>query len=105
MSPLQFRLAWITVLLLVTVLQAWLSVKNNQTNGQYFWWLFLSGQLPIWAYVSSRTKSLVFDGMLYDTLVVLTFVGVMAALTAKALTATNWAGVFLAGVGLILLKL
>lgn len=100
-----FRALWIATLIVSCSVQAWMSVKNNETHGGYFWWIFLAGQVPIWAYVSARSKELVFDGILYDVIAVPCYMIVMAYFCKQQLTQMTWIGLGIAISGIVIMKL
>lgn len=93
------------MLVAMTVAQAWMSVKNNQRPGSWSVWMYVVGLIPIWTWVSARSKSLMFDAMLYDSLQVILYSATIAFMIQKAMTPANWAGVGLVIIGLLLLKL
>lgn len=103
MSP-WFRPAWVTLLISLTAAQAWASLMNNQYGGRWNLVLLVLGLPVIWVWVSAKTNSLLFDAMLYDSLVALVYGLAIALLTHKTMTPTNWAGVILVVLGLVLIK-
>lgn len=100
-----FRVLWVSVTGTLCIVQAYLSVKNNTHGGGYTWIMFLVGLPPIWAYVASKSDRLVFDGILYDVVTCVVYAGVMSYLMRTSLSLTNWVGVGLAVLGLILVRL
>jgi len=106
---------WVPLTIFYYFIFSWLSKWNNdhaldgivwykQLN---FWVLFLWGAFcPLWLIVSRITKNITFDGMLYDNIMFLTFIGTMTMLGAGSKFATHqWIGVALIILGSVLMRI
>jgi len=84
----------------------WLSIKNNELGGLWFWRMFIFGLLcPGWLIVSRISKNLMFDGMIYDNLMILTYFVTMILLGAGTkFNTVNWYGVGFVVFGSILMR-
>jgi len=61
---------------------------------------------PLWAFVSVVSRNLMWDGMLYDSILVITFVSTMMYLGDDSkLQWQQWLGLILATIGMILMKI
>ena len=84
----------------------WISVKNNTDGGN--WWIIMlvySAVCPLWIIVSRITHHMLFDGLLYDSIMVTTFIAAMVVFNQTTLTAHHWTGIVLVVIGLTLIKL
>ncbi len=73
---------WLPLVMLEYFLVGYLTVKNNQGAG---WGLLLwvAGALPIWTLISKYSNDLVFDGLLFDVTMVLTYTLTVVSLTGS----------------------
>ena len=85
---------------------SWASKLNNEHKTPFFFMLtLLLGLCPFWAIVSRISKSILFDGILYDIIMFGTFAATMAFLGAgDRFSAYNWFGAVLIVIGLVLMK-
>ena len=99
-------LLWIPIEILCYVIYTWLICKNNAIGGRWLMLLILFGMICQAAIiVSIVSKDLYFDGILYDFIMLLTFVSTMAVLGyGKEFSSLNWVGVFLALMAFVLIK-
>jgi len=103
---------WIPTVILYYFVYYWLTKLNNAHSNlswhtsKYFWWMFLYGALcPMWLIVCRVSKNLVFDGMLYDAIMVIVYPLSMYILGAGAkFSLINWIGAGIVTVGLILMQ-
>lgn len=97
---------WVPTVVVYYVGYSWLSKQNNDIGGKWFWFMFAYGAAcPLWLIVSRISKNLLFDGVLYDNLMFLTYVGAMIFLGAHArMTAHQWVGLGLVVLGSVLLR-
>lgn len=108
MSSLSFYVVWVTLVCVHYGLYAYFSALWNSSDGDKHWavGLFVWGALAqvYWIVVSRFSKSLVFDALLYDTCVTVTWVCVLAVLeaTSKGVEFRQAVGIFLAIGGLLL---
>ena len=64
---------WIPVVVVLYAVCGVLSVQNAQHRGLWTLWVMLAGWVPLWALVSRYSKNLLFDGALYDCLMLLSY--------------------------------
>ena len=97
---------WIPLLVVLSVLGAYLSKLNSENAGwRYGIAMYLVGMVPIWVVVSKFSRNLLFDGMLFDTLLFVTYALTFCALGVGAtFTPLQWFGCALMAVGGILLR-
>jgi hypothetical protein len=89
-------------------LYSYASFKSNQT--QETSWFFFNWALmliPLWAVVAKYSKHLLFDGMLYDVIMVFTFTIFTAVLSKESNNYSwyNYSGVVLILIGFMLMKM
>ena len=102
---MNYYFIWIPALIICSAIWALIAkISNDNPSSLWFYFLFLS--IPVWAFVVRISKNLLFDGLLYDFILTLSY-----ALTfiyfgfAKDFSAYNWIGLLLALLGIILLKI
>ena len=85
---------WIPTAIIYYIIFSWLSRQNNVLGGKWFWILFAFGAFcPIWLIVTRISKNLLFDGMLYDNIMFLTYALTMFYLgDAEKMTPLQWIG-------------
>ena len=98
---------WITLSIIYFAVYAWISKQNNVYGGKWFWIILIYGFAPIWAFVSRYSKRLLFDGMLYDNILFLTYAITMIIIgTAdKPVTPHQWFGIALIIFGSVLMRM
>jgi len=97
-------LIWIPTLILLMVMQAYLSYKNNLTGGMWFWLLTITGIVPLWSIISRISKNFVSDGLLYDIILLISYNVTVILLTKGYLTYNfvNYVGLVLIIAGFVL---
>ena len=108
-----FYLIWVPAFVLYLFGYSWLSIKNNQPTdlvwyqSKWLWITFFYGALcPIWIIISRMSKNLVFDGMLYDILMILTFSISMIALgRTESFNKYQWIGMVVVFTGFVLMHM
>ena len=98
---------WVPATIIFYAAFSWISVKSNQEEGLK--WpiiLYVYGALtPIWVIISKVSNRLLFDGLLYDNLMFLTYAVTIILLGAHAAMGTiQWCGVGLVILGSILMR-
>lgn len=90
-------LIWVPIVIAYYACYSWMSKKNNDYGGKWLLIMFVYGALwPGWIVVSRISKRLLFDGMLFDNLMFLTYVVTLMALGAHGkFTTHQWIGLFL----------
>ena len=105
---------WIPSVILYYVGYSWLSKLNNDHShiepwytSKYLWAMFVFGLLcPFWLIVSRVSKNLLFDGMLYDNIMLLTYVGTMVILRAgDTFLVHHWIGLAFVVIGSIMMRI
>jgi len=80
-------------------------LNNDFKNSIWFWATMISGLCPLWAWVSKYSKNIVFDGIFYNFLIIMSFFFAMLMTNAtKPFSLLNYVGFVLAIAGLILLR-
>jgi cytochrome c biogenesis protein CcdA len=97
---------WVPCAVVYYGIYSWMSKQNNDIGGKWIWFAFAWGAVcPLWIVVSRISKNLLFDGMLYDNLMFLTYVGTMLFLGAGAkLAAHQWLGLAMIVAGSVLIR-
>lgn len=101
---------WVPLVICWYAVANYLSVKNNADDtiwyqSKWFWMLLIMGFCPIWAIVSRVSNKLTADGMLYDTIIIISFPVCMILFgMTKHFAFINYIGLILVVMGLILLK-
>jgi hypothetical protein len=87
-------------------LYAYVSRYNNIKHSLLsFIIVSLVGAFPLWSFVSRVSKNLLFDGLLYDSCMLLSFVITFILLgEGKAFNLIQWFGLISCIMGLILMK-
>lgn len=97
---------WITLTVFCNFLLCYVATKyNNKSPWSNYLWISFIDLIPTWALASYWSKNLIFDGMLYDAVLVISSV-VMFWLLGRAehFSLLNWVGVVLVIFGLMLVK-
>jgi hypothetical protein len=86
---------------------AYLSFQNKgATDVKSFMIVWVVGAcFPLWAIISRYSKNLMFDAMVFDLLLMLSYAITFAILEQRTLSGVNIAGVGVAVVGLIMVKI
>lgn len=97
-------LIWIPALILLTMLWALIGKHVNENpNSPFFFFLFLA--IPVWSFICKYTKNLLFDSILYDSLMTIVYTGTFILLGAGSnLTMVQWIGCIISILGLLLMK-
>lgn len=98
---------WVPLTICVYFFSALFTYKNNTSSG-YMWFVitWVAGMVPLWSFISKHSKNLVFDGLLYDTVMVVSYTMFIMLFTKEfgRLSLTNYAGLGLIFIGLFLFK-
>ena len=97
---------WIPVIILFYFFLGYASYRNNVTNGGWVYLIWLLGLFPGWAIVSKYSNNLLFDGILFDTIMGASYVFGICYFTGawKSLSLLSTAGLVLTVIGLIIFK-
>ena len=98
---------WIPIIIIWYGFYYFATKKSNDTQTSFWFWMtFFVGMCPLWAWVGKYSKNLIFDGLLYDILIVLVYVATMFILGAgDKFKIHNWIGIFFILCGFVLIKL
>lgn len=102
----QFYL-WIPLVIIVYSLVAVISKKANDTQEwSWIWMLYGLNIVGIWPLLSKYSKNILFDGLLHDFIVFMTFYGTLLIMgSASTFSATQWIATTMIILGFILFKL
>jgi hypothetical protein len=99
---------WILPLILICSLGAYCSKLSNDKVPYGATYVFLVSIFCalVWVWVSKVSKNLLMDSVIFDVVVCVVYAGAYAYLGfASGFTWYNWAGLFAAMVGLVMMKL
>jgi len=98
---------WVPLTLLYNYLMCWVAIKyNNKDFWLNYFFLTLFGLIPTWALASYFSNNLIFDGLLFDVILVISSVIFFAILgKAEHFSLLNWIGVVTVILGLILARI
>jgi hypothetical protein len=96
---------WVPVLIALHIIASKLSIVNQAGNNKAAAWMWVIGALPIWIAISRYSTHILFDAMLYDTLLVIVYTIGIAYFGNSILTITNMIGIGLMFAGLVMVKL
>lgn len=97
---------WIPLTLCFNFLVCWISIRYNQVSFFKGYILFvLISWIPTWSMASYFSKNLIFDGMLYNTIMIVSAPLIMMYLgQTKTFSTVNYVGIVLTIIGLCLIK-
>jgi len=96
---------WIPASIVLYISLAWLSVKSQEFGGVYFWILALM-PVPLWAAVTRVSENLIIDGIIYDIILLLSFmVGFIIFGVASGFSTHQYVGLVIAIFGIVLMKI
>ncbi len=98
---------WVPLTIVYYAVYSWLSKQNNEIGGHWLWIAFVFGAIcPFWVIVSRISNRLLFDGMLYDNIMFLTYVSTLIFLGAHAkMSIHQWVGIGLVVIGSIMMRI
>lgn len=100
---------WIPLALIIVSVSAYTSFRSNQSKDLWPWFFlnWATWSLPVWALISRKSTDLVYDGLLYDVLMVFAYTIIMTGLTQSfrdPLTFRQVCGIITVLAGFILFK-
>lgn len=97
---------WIPCLIIYYAIYGWLAKQNNLYGGSWMWKTFVFGALcPFWLMVSRISKNLLFDGLLYNNIMHLTFIATMLLLKeGNTFETRHWIGLTFITLGSIMIR-
>ena len=98
---------WVPFMVGIQILSGYLSVKLNQTQNNT--WFFLSWGLvliPIWQLVAKYSKNLIFDGLIFDVIIIIVYTlsTLYFSKNYQQLTWVNIMGLIIIFIGIFLFK-
>jgi len=99
-------LIWVPIVIVYYSILAWMSKQNNEFGGKWMYIMYIYGVVwPGWIIISRISKRLLFDGMLYDNIMFITYSVTMIFLGAHSkLTTHQWIGLGLVIIGSVMLR-
>lgn len=98
------RAIWVIPEIIIAVVCSWLSTKVKTSNVAFIV-MYVIGLFPLWSLVAKYSKSLFFDAILYDTILVVSYTLAMAYFTHTELKPINIIGIALLFMAVVLIKL
>ena len=97
---------WVPLVVLEYALVAYATYRTNVSGGAWFYLMWAAGALPVWAFIAKHSKNVVFDGMLFDVLMTVTYTVAILAFTGSfsKLGPMQYAGLLAILLGLFLFK-
>jgi hypothetical protein len=95
MRLLTYYVPWLFACICLYTAQAYASNLNNVWSGKYTW---------LWPFMSARSSNIAFDGVLYDTTMLLTYAISINVFSNKGFTLINWIGLGVVLIGIFLLR-
>ena len=112
---MQHYIWWVPCVIAYYVIYSWLSKMNNDCALQatvwyqqkWLWYTFAFGAVcPFWIIVSRISKNLLFDGILYDNIMFLTYVTTIALMGgADKFASHQWWGLGFVVIGSVLMRI
>lgn len=98
---------WVPLLILTTVVYYYYTKQANDTGSITSMAIVFAIQaLGLWPWVARFSRNLFFDGLLFDSILMFTYIGVMYWLgVTQGFTVWHWGGTAMVVAGLFLLKL
>jgi len=101
-----FYFLWIPPFILLNFLASYFSNKLSITHeNKWYWLLYLTTVIPSWAVICKYSNNVVFDAILYDLILLVSYSGFLIFLTKASLNIYNIFGLVLIFIGVILFKL
>ena len=98
---------WPLVAIIYYATYTYVSKQVNTIGGKWMIVSYVMGIcFPLWLIVSRVQKNILFDGMLYDNILTLTYIATMIYLgEANSFGSMQWAGLILVIIGSVLIKI
>lgn len=98
---------WIPIEIVFYCVIAYFSKKNNEIKKKRFLFIMIMlSMIPLWSFVAPDSKNLALDGLLYDSLMVITMTMTLAYLgSGSGFKRYNWLGIALVIVGFVIMNL
>lgn len=103
-----FRIFWLSLLIISSSIGAYCSKQSNASHKEIWtWFITLNGLFGIWLWTTIARKSdnLIFDNFLFDVTLSVVYIAVFMCLgCGETFSVTNWIGVSIVILGMILMK-
>jgi len=97
---------WVPLTIIIYFGYGWLSTKNNTSDS--FRWLvaiyLYGGLFQIWAFVSKVSQNLIFDALLFDSLMAISFLTAVLIIKGTLPTFYQGLGVVLCVIGFLMIR-
>ena len=99
-----FHYWWIPASIIFYIAMAWMSVYAKNGWGWVIAMMLLQC-FGLWPIIARYSKNIVFDAIIFDTLILLTFFGVLMLMgQMESFKTSQWIGLVLAIAGILLMK-
>ena len=98
---------WVPIVFAYYCFYNWMGWQNNQEGSSQFWvyGMMVTGFLQLWVIISRYSTNILFDGMLYDILLFLTFPLSMWYMgETNTFSIQQWIGLIVVVIGFLILK-
>lgn len=96
---------WILIFLFYSF-QAYCSKQANNDSKLFFYLTWFIGFIPFWALVAKHSKNLIYDGMLYDFCILISYILTFILLgCGENFNKMNWIGLILIISGFALMRI
>lgn len=95
---------WTPIVLLWYFVYAWLSKENQALGGKWLFILWAWGAWPGWAIVSRHSKNLMLDGIIYDSLILLSFYVGLTIFSGQVFNNQHYTGIGIILFGFLLFQ-
>ena len=101
-----FYAVWIPLFIILNFFGCYFSNKLNITHeNKWFWFLYGTTVIPSWVIICKYSKNIVFDAILYDLILLVSYSIFLIILTKVSLNVYNVFGLLLIFIGVILFKI
>jgi len=97
-------LIWIPLCIISYIFLAFASLKNSQSSGAWFYAVWGQSILPLWALVSLKSNNIVFDGLLFDTIMILSYTIAATYFSGHVVSLKFVAGILISILGLFIIR-
>lgn len=104
MRIITYYIPWLCLCIPIYILHAYVSNLNSISNGKYTLLLYLTGIIPVWTFMSAHSKDVAFDGILFDVIVLLTYAISINIFANRHFNTTNWIGLGIIIIGILMVK-
>ncbi|MEK6879104.1 MAG: hypothetical protein AABY22_05820 [Nanoarchaeota archaeon] len=94
-----------TAIFIFYCFHTYLNYRSNISHGHWLWLAIFFTMIPVFPLMARFSNNLLFDGLLYDLLMLLSYIVTLLYLGAgKAFNDIQWAGLGLTIIGFVLMK-